>query len=156
MMLKKVLGEKIFIQPLESRFNFINSNTSTTPITWNDRTETDFTNSWSPNNSSFGAADTTAGRIYFSTPSTQVRIPVRTLLELSVFRTLRAVGVLSLPLEMETSRLRNNSIFVILASLLYNKWFEDGHACEFIKFDCFLFIFFIRACRIKTFSKFFR
>ena len=29
-----------------------------------------------PNNSSHGAADTTAGRIYFSTPSAQVRVPV--------------------------------------------------------------------------------
>ena len=29
-----------------------------------------------PINSSRGAADTTAGRIYFSTPSAQVRIPI--------------------------------------------------------------------------------
>ena len=29
-----------------------------------------------PINSSRGAADTTAGRIYFSTPSAQVRVPV--------------------------------------------------------------------------------
>ena len=32
-----------------------------------------------PLNSSRGAADTTAGRIYFSTPSARVRVPVRDL-----------------------------------------------------------------------------
>ena len=54
---------------------FLNSDTSTIPIGCNDLTANDLIPG-PPATSSRGAADTTAGRIYFSTPSAHVRVPV--------------------------------------------------------------------------------
>ena len=73
--MRKVLEEKVFVQPMESGFALLNSDKSTTPIGCNDHAVIDSIPG--PQiTSSRGAADTTAGGICFSTPSAQVRIPV--------------------------------------------------------------------------------
>ena len=74
--MRNVLEDKVVVQPMEEGFAFLKSGTSTTGTGCNDRTVTDFNNFRSADTSSRGAADMTAGRIYFSTPSAKVRIPV--------------------------------------------------------------------------------
>ena len=63
----------------------------------------------------------------------------------------RTVCMLSLRAGFVTWRLCNNSLFEILVSLRYNKWFEDARACKllkligWIKFKA-IFILFFQTC----------